>query len=124
MVYLSIGVVYKQRGLVLAVAGAKPVPIITYQLPLASATQRRAAAVFSGRLADKIVLATSKECRIKALEKLTVVSKPCAYVSPNVVIPFNIWVMRISICRYVFPKIQEIFKQYNSFHKKFPTLKS
>lgn len=70
MVYLSIGVVYKQRGLVLAVAGAKPVPIITYQLPLASATQRRAAAVFSGRLADKIVLATSKECRIKALGKI------------------------------------------------------
>lgn len=60
----------KKKGLVLAVAGCKPVPIITYQHPLASATQRRAAAVFSGRLADKIVLATSEECRIKALGKI------------------------------------------------------
>ena len=100
MVYLSIGVVYKQRGLVLAVAGAKPVPIITYQLPLASATQRRAAAVFSGRLADKIVLATSEECRIKAFGKIDsgiktmrICLSKCGHS-----IPFNIWVMRISTC--------------------------
>ena len=64
--------------------------------PLASATQRRAAAVFSGRLADKIVLATSKECRIKAFGKIDSGIKIMRiYVSPNVVISFNIWVMRI-----------------------------